>query len=36
VFQHLKPVLKRSTKLDPPLAYPPYTKRKFSIIKKLV
>ena len=36
VFQHLKPVLKRSTKLDPSIAYPPYTKRKFSIIKKLV
>ena len=36
VFQHLKPVLKRSTKIDPSIAYPPYTKRKFSIIKKLV
>jgi aldehyde dehydrogenase (NAD+) len=33
VFQHLKPVLKRSTMLDAPLAYPPYTKRKFSILK---
>ncbi|MEY3456808.1 MAG: hypothetical protein RIR38_1070, partial [Actinomycetota bacterium] len=22
--------------LDPSIAYPPYTKRKFSIIKKLV
>jgi aldehyde dehydrogenase (NAD+) len=36
VFQHLKPVLKRSTMLDAPLAYPPYTKRKFSILKKLI
>ena len=36
VFQHLKPVLTRSTKLDPSIAYPPYTKRKFSIVKKLV
>ena len=36
VFQHLKPVLRRSTKIDPSIAYPPYTKRKFSIIKKLV
>jgi aldehyde dehydrogenase (NAD+) len=36
VFQHLKPVLKRSTLLDAPLAYPPYTKRKFSILKKFI
>ena len=36
VFQHLKPVLKRSTILDAPLAYPPYTKRKFSILKKFI
>jgi aldehyde dehydrogenase (NAD+) len=36
VFQHLKPVLKRSTKLDAPLAYPPYTARKFSILKKFL
>ena len=36
VFQHLKPVLKRSTMLDAPLAYPPYTKRKFSILKKFI
>ena len=35
-FQHLKPVLKRSTRVDAPLAYPPYTKRKFSILKKLI
>ena len=36
VFQHLKPVLKRSTKLDPSIAYPPYSKRKFKILKKFV
>ena len=36
VFQHLKPVLKRSTKLDAPLAYPPYTARKFSLLKKFL
>jgi aldehyde dehydrogenase (NAD+) len=36
VFQHLKPVLKRSTKFDAPLAYPPYTARKFSILKKFL
>ena len=35
-FQHLKPVLKRSTRVDAPLAYPPYTKRKFAILKKFV
>ncbi len=35
-FQHLKPVLKRSTRVDAPLAYPPYTKRKFAILKKLI
>ena len=36
VFQHLKSVLKRSTMLDTPLAYPPYTKRKFAILKKFL
>jgi aldehyde dehydrogenase (NAD+) len=35
-FQHLTPVLKRSTRVDAPLAYPPYTKRKFAILKKFV
>jgi len=35
-FQHLKPVLKRSTRVDAPLAYPPYTKRKFAILKKFI
>ena len=35
-FQHLKPVLKRSTRVDAPLAYPPYTKRKFAILKKFL
>ena len=36
IFQHLKPVLKRSTKLDTTLAYPPYTKRKFKILKRFL
>jgi aldehyde dehydrogenase (NAD+) len=35
-FQHLKPVLKRSTRVDAPLAYPPYTKRKYAILKKFI
>ncbi len=35
-FQHLKPVLKRSTRVDAPLAYPPYTKRKFAILKRFI
>ena len=35
-FQHLKPVLKRSTRVDAPLAYPPYTRRKFAILKKFI
>ena len=35
-FQHLKPVLRRSTRVDAPLAYPPYTKRKFAILKKFI
>ena len=35
-FQHLRPVLKRSTRVDAPLAYPPYTKRKFAILKKFI
>ncbi|MFM7755678.1 MAG: aldehyde dehydrogenase family protein [Actinomycetota bacterium] len=36
LFQHLKPVLYRGTKLDPALAYPPYTERKKRIIKKFL
>lgn len=36
LFQHLKPVLYRGTKVDPALAYPPYTERKKRIIKKFL
>jgi aldehyde dehydrogenase (NAD+) len=36
VFQHLKPVLARSTKVDPSLAYPPYTERKAKIFRKVL
>jgi len=34
VFQHLKPVLRRGTKVDPALVYPPYTERKLKIIRR--
>ena len=36
VFQHLKPVLSRSTKVDPSMAYPPYTDRKAKLLRKLL
>jgi aldehyde dehydrogenase (NAD+) len=36
IFQHLKPVLSRSTKVDPSLAYPPYTDRKAKIFRKVL
>lgn len=36
IFQHLKPVLKRTTRLDPSIAYPPYTKRKFKLLKRVM
>jgi len=36
VFQHLKPVLARSTKVDPSLAYPPYTERKAKIFRRVL
>lgn len=36
LFQHLKPVLIRGTKLDPSLAYPPYTDRKAKIFRKVL
>ncbi|MEY2995798.1 MAG: hypothetical protein RLZ86_491 [Actinomycetota bacterium] len=36
IFQHRKPVLARSTKVDPSLAYPPYTDRKAKIFRKVL
>jgi aldehyde dehydrogenase (NAD+) len=36
LFQHMKPVLSRGTKLDPSLAYPPYTARKEKIFRKVL
>jgi len=36
LFQHMKPVLARSTKVDPSLAYPPYTERKAKIFRKVL
>ena len=35
-FSHLKAVIKRATFLDPPLRYPPFTKKKLNIIRKLM
>jgi aldehyde dehydrogenase (NAD+) len=34
VFQHLKPVLRRGTRLDPPIVYPPYSERKMKLLRK--
>lgn len=36
LFQHMKPVLNRGTKLDPSLAYPPYTDKKAKLFRKLL
>jgi len=36
VFQHLKPVLARTTKFDPSIAYPPYTKRKLRVLRRVL
>jgi aldehyde dehydrogenase (NAD+) len=36
VFSHAKPVLQRSTKPDPSIAYPPYTTLKQKILRKLL
>jgi len=36
VFQHLKPVLTRTTKIDPSIAYPPYTKRKLKVLRRVL
>ncbi len=35
-FSHEKSVLKKSTRLDPPVAYPPYTKLKQRIIRRFL
>ena len=36
LFQHMKPVLTRGTKMDPSIAYPPYTDRKAQIFRKVL
>lgn len=36
VFQHMKPVLRRSTKVDPKITYPPYTDAKLRIFRKVL
>jgi aldehyde dehydrogenase (NAD+) len=35
-FSHLKTVMKRSFMFDLPLRYPPFTKTKFALLKKLL
>ena len=36
LFQHLKPVLNRGTRIDPSIAYPPYTARKAKIFRRVL
>jgi aldehyde dehydrogenase (NAD+) len=36
IFQHMKPVLKRGTKIDPKITYPPYTERKLKLFRKVL
>ncbi len=35
-FSHQKSLMKRSTKVDPSIAYPPYTKKKMSLMRRLL
>lgn len=36
LFQHMKPVLLRGTKIDPSLAYPPYSEKKLKLFRKVL
>jgi aldehyde dehydrogenase (NAD+) len=36
LFQHMKPVLMRGTKIDPSLAYPPYSEKKLKLFRKVL
>ena len=36
LFQHMKPVLARGTKIDPSIAYPPYTPKKAKLFRKIL
>ena len=36
VFSHMKAYVNHSVKLDPPIVYPPYTKKKEQFIKKVL
>lgn len=36
IFQHMKPVLKRGTKFDLKFVYPPYTKLKLKLFRKVL
>lgn len=36
VFSHMKTYVNHSVKLDPPIAYPPYTKKKENMIKRIL
>ena len=36
IFQHMKPVLKRGTKIDPKITYPPYTAGKLKLFRKVL
>ncbi len=35
-FSHQKSLIERSTRTDPAIAYPPYTKQKMSLVRKLM
>jgi aldehyde dehydrogenase (NAD+) len=36
LFQHAKPVLRRGTRIDPSLPYPPYTDKKLRLFRKVL
>ena len=35
-FTHLKSLIDKSTSIDPPITYPPYSKRKMALIRRLL
>lgn len=36
LFQHAKPVLRRGTRIDPSLPYPPYTDKKLKLFRRVL
>ncbi len=35
-FSHMKPYIKKSTRIDPPIVYPPYTGKKERLVRRIL